>query len=873
MACDLETAVSTWRHQYKYNAAFKGRDLDELERHVRDHVEWLENQGLDTEQAFRQAVAELGNQVETESDFRAVAFMKTRDRGEVGTEIRAVFSMIANYGRVALRNLVKNKTGSVINVVSLSLASAVALVAFLYTSSMLTRNYFHEHADSIYLVHQVDADGQWWGHSPTALAPAILQDIPGVVQAIRVTGNTVKVVIGDVTHTVPASYVDPGFLDTFTFPLAMGSKDALQRKGQVILSANMAETMFGQENPVGRQLALQTGPGSERLLTVAGVAEPFPLNTSFSFDLLMPLDAANASRESWDAFVAATFIRLQSPELAPDVERALAAYVEPVNAASDDWHIQALRLDGLKDLAWNRDNVRQSVIGHIPWAPVVVLSGIAMLLLLLACFNYMNISLATSSRRLKEIGVRKVMGARRLQVMSQFFMENVLLCLFALGIGLLLAAGVVIPAFNELSGMGLELNLLENARLWIFIVLLVTGAGLLSGAYPALYISSFRPTVIFRGRERFARRRPVTFTIQGAQFLVVFLLILAGIVLTMNARYHEQRDWGYATANRLVYNVYDDESLHVIMDLLQAQPSVSQVATTQEVIGFSENWVEAEIDDRKMDVIHYGVSRTYLGLLDLDPISGTGFTGTDGAPGTESVLVNESFVRRAGLDAPLASRVTVDSVDYAIAGVVPDFNARDFFSVIQPAVFRLTPDSTHHHITVLTAEGAGMATATAISNEWSKRHPGTEPDMHFQDDAFRDFFEESAGITNIFRFVGTISLLISCLSLYALSSQNVVSHMKEIGMRKVLGGSPGSIVGRVNRNITITLLVAAGVGVPIGYVLLNALLDSIFAYHMPLGPAPFVITGLILLMTASATVAIQIRSIRRAQPATILRSE
>jgi len=878
---NLETALSTWRHQYKYSRSFKGRDLDELEQHLRDQVSFLVSGGAEEEEAFRTAVEELGAYHETETDYRSVAWMKTRDRKEVMREISFFLTMMANYLRVAFRNLKKNKVSSAINILGLSVSIAVALVTYLFVSTVMNQDAFHENSDEIFLVHQVtqEEDGvMWWGNTPMPLGKEIVQSIPAAERVVRLAQSTGNVSYGDADIRASFRFVDPEFMDMFTFPLEAGTYSALTNPDQVILSYSNAERFFGMEDPLGKVLRVRIGDGDPAELTVTGVTKEFPAAADIQFSILMGYDALRLAgeidSENWATFTAATFVQLRNAADEALVESQLnEAYIDRVNAPDLDWQVTGFELDNLQNLTHNSQNVSRTISGSISMAPVFVLSLISGLLLLLSCFNYMNITIATASRRLKEIGVRKAVGGSRKQLVFQFLAENVELCAMSLVLGLWMAWQFILPGFNAIADVNFEIGLLESWEIWVFLIALVFVTGLASGAYPALYVSGFRPTIIFQGRERLGRRRPLTHGFLTFQFMLAFMTLASGIVLTLNGRYHTNRDWGYEGEHILFFEAFNPAELNVIHTSALQAPGVLDISLSRDAVGYNDQDVDLIIDGKEIEAIEFGVSKGYASVLGIELSAGTLLDDETVRSGTESILVNETFVAEAGWEDPVGQFVNLDSTSYAVAGVMKDFHYNDFFSIIQPVLFKLTPETDNRFVTLRLQEGAGVATSGFIDEQLTAVFPDKQARFFFQDAGFQAFYEESMGISSIFIFVATIALMISCLSIYALSSQNVVNRLKEIGVRKVLGGSSSSIARLVNRKLLIILTLAAVLSSPLAFIGLDALLDDIYAYRMPLNALPFIITYLVILGTTLLTISTQVRSINRARPADIMRSE
>ena len=876
----LETAVSTWRHQYKYSRAFKGRDLDELEQHIRDQVAFLVSSGKPEEEAFRLTVAELGSYQTTESDYRGVAWMKTKDRREVLQEIKFFAAMLGSYFRIAYRNLKKNKVSSLINMFGLSLSISVCLVAFLFVSTVFTEDFFHENADEIFLVHQrtIEEDGpQLWGHSPRPLGPALAESSPQIERAVRIAQSQVNIIYGDENLRSFARFVDPEFLEMFSFPLLVGTDAALRTNDQVLLSESTSIRFFGETDPIGQVLSIRIENRDAVEFTVTGVTKEFPAGANIQFNMLMSYEVfeilGGTVSDDWSTFTAATFLQLRNADDAPLVTQQLNAYTDRVNAMSQEWQITGFELDNLKMLPRNSDDVNRTVSGGISIAPVIVLSSISILLLLLSCFNYMNVTIATSSRRLKEIGVRKVMGGSRAQLIFQFLAENIELCSVALVLGLFMTWQFTLPGFSAIAGVNFEIGLLKNYRLWGFLVVMILGTGIISGAYPAVYISGFRPAVIFQGRERLGGRRPLTQSFLTFQFMLAFLTMLSGIVFVMNGSYLKNKDWGYDGEHILVFHTTDSAEFNLIETLADQAPGVIEKTASRSAIGYSQNEVQARANDREFEAVLFGGSRSYLDFMGVGLVQGQMLSDKENRVGMESVVVNQTFVEQAGLENPVGTFINVDSTDYAIVGVFTDFHYEDFFSGIEPAVFHEVPASDFRYLTMRVQPGAGVATAEFINDEFKSVFGGREATYLFQDELFDSFFEESMGISAIFTFIATLALLISCLSIYALSSQNVVNRLKEIGVRKVLGGSSAGIAQLVNRKFFVILTIGAVLSAPFGFYGLDALLSDIYDFRMDLTAVPFLITYAIIVAMTLLTVSTQVVSINRARPADIMRSE
>jgi ABC-type antimicrobial peptide transport system permease subunit len=875
---NLEKALSTWRHQYKYSRAFKGRDLDELEQHLRDQVVFLVDAGRSEEDAFREAIAELGTFHETESEFRSVAWMKTRDRNEMGQEMRHQITMIASYLRIAARNLRKNRVPSLINLVGLSVAIAVTMVSYTYVSAMLTRDHYHDHAEDIFLVHQItqEEDGEeWWGHSPAPIGPAMAAESPSLERVVRITGGTAIVHDGENPNREFAWFADPEYFSMFSFPIKSGSFEQFGRTPGVVLSASQAVYFFGQEDPVGLSLDVTFPDGMRSSVPILAVMEEFRADAGLQVGFVFPMSRmASFSDDDWTVFADATFLQRRSDVEPQTMEVELNRYLDRVNAADEDWQVTRFELDNLKNLAWNRPNVNRSVASWIPMAPVIVLSLISCLLLLLACFNYMNISMATSTRRLREIGVRKAVGGSRGQLILQFLTENLELSLAAMAIGLLLAWQILLPGFSQIAGTDVSLGLTEHGRVWLFMGAIVVAVGLFAGAYPALYVSSFRPTAIFQGRAKLRSRRPLSHGFLAFQFLLAFLTMSAGIVLTMNGRYLAEKDWGFDDDQLVVIQADESSEFELVRATLEGHPGVTETRGSRDVVGFSYNEERAtsvNTDLEGFETFVFGAEPDYLEFLGLELLQGSLLSDSAAGFGPEAIVINETFASTAGLEEPVGSVVAIDSIPRVVVGLVKDFHHQDFFSVIDPAVFESAVPEDHAFISARVATGSMSSVTDAVEAVYAEYFNGRDVVIRYQDQVFRDFQEESSGIATIFSVVAILALLISCLSIYALSAQNVLNRLKEIGVRKVLGGAPLGIAHLVNRRYVIIMTIGSLLALPLAWFGLDMLLNDIYAYAMELNVVPFLITYVIILGVSLLTITTQARTIRRTAPAEILR--
>jgi len=792
------------------------------------------------------------------------------------------FGVSKNYFKVGVRSLLKNKVSSVINIVGLSIAIAVSIVVYLFMQLHLSTDAFHENAENIFIVGNiVDRDGnrQEWGDSPRPLGPAMAADFPQIERTTRVGYGGGTFQYEDKVFNEGVWFVDETFLHLFTFPLTYGDKNALADKNSVILSEEAAIKYFGLENPVGKHVTIAFGGEYLESFTVRGVAASLPNTASFKFNMLINYekqrDISNMHMDDWAAYTAATFIQLKNPTDLQTVTANMDKYLDLQNAASDDWPVTEFTFNNLRDISRRAMDINGSFANGAHPAALVVYPLIASFLLLLACFNYMNIAIATAAKRLKEIGVRKVIGSTKKQLVGQFLSENILLCLLALVLGAMTAHFLIIPSFNQLfeGWPPVYLSVADNLSLWVFFIVILVITGVASGAYPAFYVSSFKPVTIFAGKQQIGGKSLFTRSFLTFQFVLAFITMIAGVVFWQNGRYQMDRDWGYDQEQTLVVNLRDDSQYRVLENEMRQHPNVISAAGSRNHIGRSTSLSVVEIKGQNYEIVRFDVDFDYLETMKFRLTEGRTFDRDFGSDSERAIVINETFAQNQGWDEPLGQLVTDDSTVFSVIGVVEDFHYWSFFNTIQPAMFRLFDGSNANYLVLRTEAGTGVQTEAYVSETWKRLFPDEPYTSFFQDSVFDEFFRDTNNIAKVFTFTALMALIISCMGLFGLASQNITRRMREISIRKVLGASIAHVTQLVHRGFFLLLAIAAIIAAPLSYFALNPLLDSIFEYRIPIDSFPFIIAFTLIFLTAVITISTQIFRVATTNPAEILRNE
>lgn len=793
-------------------------------------------------------------------------------------------AMLKNIFTTAYRNIFKHKAASLINLFGLSIALGVALVVFQFMYTNFTMDRFHTDVDRIFYVeHLMDREGtmQRWGTTPHPLGPTIKAELPQVEEVVRFAYGNGNFRYRDNVFNQWFTYVDPTFFDLFDLKLRLGSPTALQNPQSIILSDVTATKYFGDANPLGETLTVVFGTRQE-VFTVDGVLAPYPNNTKLNFAAFInyqkQADLGVENLESdWSGMASATFVRLRDVQDAETLPTDMARYLDRQHADNEGWQIAGFKLTPLTRVALESRSIQNNFVGGPHPAAIIVLGLIGLFLMLLACFNYMNISIATASQRLREIGVRKVMGSSRAQLIAQFLGENLLLCALALLLGVVVGKFGFAPAFNSLFDVhpGIDISLTGSWILWGFLGAMLGLTALVAGAYPAFYVSALDTTTIFRGRTQLKGGRWFSRVFLGFQFVLAFFTMAGALIMVQNGQYQVERDWGYNQAHTLVIPLDDGAQFGPLRDDIQNIASVTAVAGSRQHIARWTAQTIVDVRGERLQVARFDVGFGYLETLGIRLRTGRFFSEEFQADLGSHIVVNELFAERYGWtpEEAINQVVRFDEATYTIVGVAEHFVFRSPDEPMQPALFRATEADNFSFLVARTQPGTSMQTAETLEDVWKIHFPDAPYRGYFQETAFDAFYRDNRNVNGLFGFTAFMALLLSCMGLFGLASQHTAQRMKEIGIRKVLGASVASVTRLVNRGFVVLILVAALVATPASYFMMNMLLDAVFAYRITISSTPFLLTYALVLITALATISSQIYKVAQASPVHLLRDE
>ena len=782
--------------------------------------------------------------------------------------------MFKNYIKIGLRNLWKQKMPSTINIIGLSLAVGCCLVSFKWIESNLVRDRHHEHAYETYLVtptRTIDGDQMRFGVTALHVADILENDVPGVEAVVRYTNGYGQIRVEEARFGNYYTYTEPSFFEVFSYPLIHGDKSALDDPRSVALSESNAKAFFGDEYPIGKEIGIEIA-GEEKFFVVSAVFENAPRNSSMRPGVLLNILHLE-DREDKLTTNAWTFILLDE-EVAPEsLQPQLAQIVEEKRELTPKSVYDDLSLEPLVTMARNSDQIASSFGGLPPMAPFILLTCIGLFMLLLSTFNYVNIATVMAMKRVKEIGVRKVIGGRRRQLITQFLIENLLLCTLAIVVGCLLASAFFLPWFNNISGGDLTLDLLGHQNLWWFLLILLVFITLVSGAYPAFYISSFKPVVIFRGGGAKNSKRRLTGSLLTFQMILAVITIMAGIMFVQTNRVNESRDWGYDQFSKLVVRVPFEQSYAALKAEIEKNPNVLEVSGSRTIIGQTFNSEKLIKGEEELYASFFYAEANYPKMMGMNLKAGTFFSEEARSQNQRSLIVNERFMRDLRLEFEEGLTIRKDSLTYNIIGVVEDFHYVSFSEVIRPAAFNVVPDSLLRNITIQVREGTTLAVSEELEASLETFDADNQYNFNRQDAIFDGHFREMNGIRNVMLFTATLSMLLSAMGLFGLVSLSISSRIKDFGIKKVLGANFLQLSKDVYKRFALILGIAIVIGGTLSVFIIGVLLDEVYGYHEEIGIVPMSLAGLVLLTVAALTINTQVRQVKRMNPAETLRTE
>ena len=791
--------------------------------------------------------------------------------------------MFKNYILVTFRNLLKNKIFTIINILGLGIALSVCIVAFFNHMFNYEFDRTHENFNEIYRITSFrDMQGreQEYGIVPATLGLEIKNDIPGIERAARLmrTGSPVK--IGDNIFPAQVSFIDPEFLDIFTFPIIYGNKKSISGQGNVQISKTMSETLFGKEFAVGKTISIVNDQNKEFTFTVGGVFTDLPENSSFRIDILSHFDNFllmwNVNDADWKFLTTVLFVQITDKSLLTSISERLKNYLPVQNRAREDFRINRFSLVPLKEVGSNTRNIWSSgLFPSLHPAALIAPPVMAIFILLIACFNFANTSIATFSRRLKEIGLRKTFGGLRRQLVVQFMFETFIICFLALLVGIAFSS-VLVPAYSNLwAYMSIELTFSKYGFFWVFLVLLLLITGFVAGVYPAIHVSSFSPVNILKGSKLFRGSGRLSSFLLALQFIISVMSLVMGIAFARNADYQRTLDLGY-DRDKLIVVPINGELYTSFRNEIISNPRIISAEGTMNHMGWGSYRRPVKDVDKQLEVDVMDIGPEYTQTIGLRLIEGRFFYKTRVSADREnnSIIVNQKLVKDFGWNEGVGKSITLyDTTTLRIIGVVEDFYNSGLWEEIEPAMLRLS-GSDKYNVLVARANPEDLpGVLEFISQKWKSLGTNQIFGGRLQEDLMQEEKDINGSILKVNLFLAIVATLLSLIGMFNMVSLDIIRRTKEVGIRKIQGASVPVIMYLISRKFLIVLLIASVLGCAGGYYLSVALMDSIWDYFVSVGAGILLSAALIMICATIFTLSVRITRASMKNPVESLRYE
>lgn len=786
--------------------------------------------------------------------------------------------MFQNYVKILIRYMKRNKGYSVINIVGLSIGLACCILILLWVQDELSFDRFNENADNIYRVciedHFPDGRLNAYGVTPGPLGEALKTEYPEVLDyvRVRVSRNTMVRAEERVFNEKEFAFADPSIFEVFTFPFLKGaSNNGISGLSSIVITQSASEKYFGKENPVGKVLNID-----DRFdFTVAGIIEDVPPNSHFSFDFVVPyriLERYGARINDWGSIGTYTYVLLQEDFPYKEFELKIRDYLKKKNPES----ITELRMQPVTDIHLRSKSIMgMGAEGDIRY--IYIFLAVAAFVLLIACINFMSLTTARAGKRAQEIGMRKVMGARRINLIFQFFSESFFFSFSSLLLAVVLVR-FLLPAFNSLAGKQVSLNFANNLGIVLLMFALVFFTGVISGIYPSLFLSSLQPVNILkasisRGKGGAIFRKVLVVI----QFSLSIIFIIGTLLVARQLQFMRNRDLGFDKENLLSISLPEGliEKYESVKNELQAVPGVvavtaaSDLPTRVRISTHGAVW-EGKNPDEMVELKILYTDYDYLKTLGMNLVEGRYFSEEYPTDSQEAFVLNQSAVKAMGLELPVGKMFELGQKG-TIVGIVQDFHFTSLHQAIQPLVMRISPESFTHLILRIRSEDI-PSTIRSLENKWKRVMSGYPLEYGFIDENIDNLYRVEKRVGTIFGIFTLLSVFISCLGLLGLVSFMAELRTREIAVRKVLGASVPGIVILFSKEFNKLVLFAAVFAWPIAYVVMNKWLSN-FAYRVTIDTSPFIISAAMAWIISQVTVSYQTIRAARSNPAEALKYE
>ena len=795
--------------------------------------------------------------------------------------------MLKNYFTLALRNLWKRRGFSAINILGLSVGMTACFLIFLYVHFELSYDSFHRKADRIYRVvcdiktpsETIMADGPAW-----PVLPNMKSRFPEIESAVRTVRTSLLVRTGDIKFQEENSlFADPAFFQIFDFPLLKGDPaTVLKDPFSVVFSESAAKKYFGNTNPVGQTILLAQKAWPVK---VTGLMKDLPENSQISADMIVSMTTEtknlNAGVEDyweWSDYHPICFILLKPGTHPQALVNKFPAFIENVEGAEmkKQQMKTSLSLEPLKDvyLRSTRNGYR-----NVGTKNVRLFSFVALIILLIACINFVNLTTARAAERAREVGIRKVIGAVRSELARQFLGESLILCFIAFLLTVISAA-LLIPEFNLLSGKTISHGVFEHPSFIFLLLLSALFVGLLAGLYPAFVLSSFKPAMVLKGRfSTSVRGKTLRKSLVLVQFTLSTGFIITTLIVYKQLNFMREQDLGFNKDQMMVINTEGDPGRIAFQQSLKGIPEVLSTSLASNVPATNDYTINCEIENAKGDLQaanmdSYFVDWDYISQYQIKIVAGRAFSREFGTDTTQAMLINEAAAKMLGYRSPIEAvgrRFKQFDRVGKIVGVMKDFHFHSLQHEIQPLAMRIEPDACFL-VSVKIATRNLSGTISAIRDKWNSIIPRRPLLYYFLDEYFDKQYRSEERFGRLFLYFTILAIFISCMGLFGLASYSTLQRTREIAVRKVMGASVQSIIRLLSQDFLTLIMISFLIAAPVAWWLMHLWLRD-FAYRITIGWWTLILSGLLALFIAMVTISFQAIQAAKANPVNSLKAD
>jgi putative ABC transport system permease protein len=792
--------------------------------------------------------------------------------------------MFKNYMNTTLRNLTRNKFYSIINILGLAVGLACTILILIYVHYELSFDAFHKDSDRIFRFLQLEdkENSVYLYSSPELLARVLKENIPEVEHATRIMDSWADYAIlsyDDNKFYQHGMFADEEFFQIFSFPLVTGNSATLATANNIILTQSVASKLFGNENPIGKVIHYKE-KYMEYDFTVSGIMEDIPTNSHLQFDYLISVQTLVEEKryeymiDNWDVHNFITYVKLNTDCPKNLAENKILSCIQ--NILPDlEFEEGALSLQPLNEIHL-RSNIEGELSTNNQIRYVYLFLSIAIIVLLVASFNYMNLTTARSSRRSREIGVRKILGANRKQLFKQFIGESIIFSFIALCISLIIVE-CTFSKFGSIIGVELPRNYLANNQIILIIFCTTLILGLISGLYPAIIFSKYRPDNIVRSfitptKKKVLLRNILIIT----QFTISVILMISTVIVFKQLNYIHSSNLGYDREHIILIPVREKEThrkTQIIKDELLRLPNIEKVSITaalpMDIRSFiSTKFINESGDAESMSFNFDYTDENFIPIFNLELATGNNFN-IESSNVSRSVLVNETFVKKTNWKNPIGKTIKWFEGDLTVVGVLKDFHFDTFHHEIEPMMLKYEPAG---NIAIRYTSSDLRNTLASIKKVFEENTQGQPFDYYFMDDAFDSLYKKEQRLAEIFTIFAIIAILISCSGLVGLVVFMVQNRSKEIGIRKVLGAEVRHINLLLSKEFMKLIFIANLIACPVAYFTMKHWLRG-FSYQTRITIWIFLLVGMSSFIIALVMVGFQIHKAAYTNPAQVIKYE